>query len=76
MRRRGAALTEPAAYRSHFPSEEKVPEGKQHLQLRTAPYQSRALRPARDAEGRDLLPTPPEKAERRIRELEEELRRR
>lgn len=42
------------------------------------PELGRALRPARDPEGRDLLPTPVEherrKAERRIRELEEQLR--
>ena len=40
------------------------------------PLLGRALRPASDSEGRDLLPTPVEKAEARIRELEEELRRR
>jgi Uma2 family endonuclease len=51
------------------------------------PELGRALRPARDAEGRELLPTPVEQArlelererevaQRRIRELEEQLRRR
>lgn len=40
------------------------------------PLFGRALRPARDPDGRELLPTPLEKAEARIRELEEQLRQR
>jgi Uma2 family endonuclease len=40
------------------------------------PVLGRALRPARDPDGRELLPTPLEKAEARIRELEEQLSRR
>ena len=40
------------------------------------PELGRAVRPACDPEGRELLPTPVEKAEQRIRELEAELERR